>query len=389
MVEAKGKKSKKDDIFESVSDSDSNSEDNNNDEDYKTYLSKLKLQELKALVMSLKNHFKFSMVGKKKDDFIEYILKYTKMEDGVIKLLEEEIKVINNLKKKKVSPQDQLIYIFKLKGRITKLKNLIDDNNIHNNNPKNEKNKIDNKPLLKQIKEIEAEVKERAKQYKEDKEKEEEEKKAKPEKEVDLNKLSYQKLRILLFGQSGKLTRLNKGLDELKGKTKTDVLKEIDEVKKYMNKIKEVMKGKDKDKDESSSESESESEEEEDKEDKIDLNMKHLFIDNKLYRSDDKYKNIKDYVKQHMKAPKKNVKGFFVSFKVEKDNIIVKVTETTITPKLFVGPVDLDFFQNIVVPKDKFNNDVLLSIFEAFNKELINFEKHKLNIKDVLKALKK
>ena len=42
--------------------------------DYKTYLSKLKVDDLKALVMSLKQHFKFNITKKKKNDFIEYLL---------------------------------------------------------------------------------------------------------------------------------------------------------------------------------------------------------------------------------------------------------------------------------------------------------------------------
>lgn len=315
MVEAKGKKSKKDDIFESVSDSDSdsNSEDNNNDEDYITYLSKLKLQELKALVMSLKNHFKFSMVGKKKGDFIEYILKYTKMEDGVIKLLEQEIKVVE----KKLSKQDQMKYIYKLKGRITKLEDIINDNNIDNENPK--KNKKDNKPLLKEIEEIKKEIKMRTQKLKEDKEKEEDDKPIKKvDKPVDIKKLDVNELKVLLFGQRGKLSRLNREMEGMSGKQKKMIENEIDEVKKYMNNIKDMIKNKEKE----------ESSDEEDDEDKFDMEKEHKRVlsemeqrkmkkeeRNKLYESilkDEPKKGAKKEVK------KENKKTFGVRL-VERD----------------------------------------------------------------------
>jgi len=290
----------KNEIFESESDSESDSVGDNvsisdsedNHDSYKNYLSKLKSEELKKLVMSLKNHFKFAMNGKKKNDFIEYILKYTKMENGVIKLLEQEIKVVE----KKLSKQDQMKYIYKLKGRITKLEDIINDNNIDNQNPK--KNKKDNKPLLKEIEEIKKEIKMRAQKLKEDKENEED-KPVKKDKPVDIKELDVNELKVLLFGQRGKLSRLNREMEGMSGKQKKMIESEIDVVKKYMNNIKDMIKNKEKE----------ESSDEEEDEDKFDMEKEHKrVVDEMQQRKMKKEERNKLYESILKDEPKKGAK---------------------------------------------------------------------------------
>lgn len=219
--------------------------------DYKTYLSKLKVDDLKALVMSLKQHFKFNITKKKKNDFIEYLLTHTTREDGIIKIIDDmEVKVMYS----KMSKAKELLHIYKLKGKITKLEDIIEDNIYR------QKDKKINEPILKEIEEIKMEIKHRATNHKINAVKDKIEIKTDSKKEIkkdsekkeskkdsnksigDIKEMDVDDLKLMLFKYKGRLSRLNKEVEGITGKTKDKLDKEILEVKTYIRKILDLIK---------------------------------------------------------------------------------------------------------------------------------------------------
>jgi hypothetical protein len=107
-------------------------------EDYKKYLSELKLSDIKNIARSYISHVKFSYSNAKKSDVINHLLSHTKRENGVIKVIETRIgtsftkipksKVINLINKDTTSKNEKSIIekgiarnIGAVKGKIFKL----------------------------------------------------------------------------------------------------------------------------------------------------------------------------------------------------------------------------------------------------------------------------
>lgn len=120
----------------------------------------------------------------------------------------------------------------------------------------------------------------------------------------------------------------------------------------------------------------------------------HLFVGGDLVASGKNPKEIKDYVKKNYNAPSKDMKGYFIRFKINKndtDNLInITCSQITITPKLFIKPEDDDGFQTFIYTKNNllkygFKMSHIKKIIKAIKTESVSFEKSFIPITDLLK----
>jgi hypothetical protein len=128
----------------------------------------------------------------------------------------------------------------------------------------------------------------------------------------------------------------------------------------------------------------------------IDPTKDYLYVGGEIVAYDKTFKKIKEYVKSEYDAPKKNIKGFLIKFNIKKTSKIlmnVKCTQITITPKLFIGPVDDDMFQVFTYSPDEikkhgFKKSHLKYMMKSIKNHLISFEKSRITITELLKAIK-
>jgi hypothetical protein len=128
----------------------------------------------------------------------------------------------------------------------------------------------------------------------------------------------------------------------------------------------------------------------------IDPTKDYLYVGGDLIASDKTFKKIKEYVKNEYDAPKKNIKGFLIKFNIKKTSKVfmnVSCTQITITPKLFIGATDDDMFQIFTyspeeIKKHGFKKSHLKYMMKAIKKDLISFEKSRITITELLKAIK-
>lgn len=125
--------------------------------------------------------------------------------------------------------------------------------------------------------------------------------------------------------------------------------------------------------------------------------MSHLFVGNEIVASEKTAKLIKQYVKENYEPPKKNIKGFIIRITIDikdKTPIYINCVENTITPKLFIGPIDDDASQTFTYTKDElidngFKMSHIKKMMKAIKNNLISFEKSSISITELLKKTQK
>jgi hypothetical protein len=81
--------------------------------------------------------------------------------------------------------------------------------------------------------------------------------------------------------------------------------------------------------------------------DLIDIKMDHIFVGGDLVASEKSFKDIKKSVKENYDAPKKDIKGYVIRIKIDKNNkniLSISCMQVTITPKLLIKSDDDDDF---------------------------------------------
>ncbi len=134
----------------------------------------------------------------------------------------------------------------------------------------------------------------------------------------------------------------------------------------------------------------------EDLEKVIDPTKDYLYVDDDLIVSDKTFKKIKEYMKNEYEAPKKNIKGFLIKFNIKNTSKVfmnVSCTQITITPKLFIGSIDDDLFQIFTYSPEEmkkygFKKSHLKYMMKAIKNDLISFEKSRITVTELLKAIK-
>jgi len=104
-------------------------------------------------------------------------------------------------------------------------------------------------------------------------------------------------------------------------------------------------------------------------------------------------KDIKTAIKNDYDAPKKNIKGFIIRLKIDKNNkkpLIINCTQVTVTPKLFVDSLDDDVFQIFTYTTDEllkygFKLNHIKKMMKAIKNNTISFEKSSVSIYELLK----
>ena len=125
--------------------------------------------------------------------------------------------------------------------------------------------------------------------------------------------------------------------------------------------------------------------------------MSHLFVGNEIVASEKTAKLIKQYVKENYEPPKKNIKGFIIRITIDikdKTPIYINCVETTITPKLSIGPRGDDASQSFTFTKDElmkygFKMGYVYEMIDAVNNNLISFEKSSISITDLMNKINK
>jgi hypothetical protein len=128
----------------------------------------------------------------------------------------------------------------------------------------------------------------------------------------------------------------------------------------------------------------------------IDPTKDHLYVGGERVASEKTMKKIKEYVKTEFDPPKKNLKGFLIKFNIKNTSKLfmnVTCTQITITPKLFIGASDDDMFQLFTYSSDEikkygFKKSHIKYMMKAIKNDLISFEKSKITITELLKAIK-
>jgi len=128
----------------------------------------------------------------------------------------------------------------------------------------------------------------------------------------------------------------------------------------------------------------------------IDPTKDHLYVGGERVASEKTLKKIKEYVKTEFDPPKKNLKGFLIKFNIKNTSKLfmnVTCTQITITPKLFIGASDDDMFQLFTYSSDEikkygFKKSHIKYMMKAIKNDLISFEKSKITITELLKAIK-
>ncbi len=128
----------------------------------------------------------------------------------------------------------------------------------------------------------------------------------------------------------------------------------------------------------------------------IDPTKEHLYVGGDLIASDKSIKKIKEFVKEEFDPPKKNIKGYLIKINVKKTSKIfmtITCTQITITPKLFIGTTDDDMYQVFTysteeIKKHGFKKSHMKYMMKAIKNNLISFEKTRITISELLKAIK-
>jgi ribosomal protein S10 len=127
--------------------------------------------------------------------------------------------------------------------------------------------------------------------------------------------------------------------------------------------------------------------------DLIDIKMDHMFVGGDLVASADLLKDIKKLVKENYDAPKKDIKGYVISLKIDKKGKIplsITCMQITITPKLFIKSTDEDGFQTFTYSSTElikygFKITQLKKIMKAIKNNEVSYRKTSVPISDVLK----
>jgi hypothetical protein len=104
-------------------------------------------------------------------------------------------------------------------------------------------------------------------------------------------------------------------------------------------------------------------------------------------------KDIKTAIKNDYDAPKKNIKGFIIRLKIDKNNkkpLRINCCQITLTPKLFIGPKDDDILQTFIYTTDEllkygFKLNHIKKMMKAIKNNTISFEKSSVSIYELLK----
>jgi hypothetical protein len=124
----------------------------------------------------------------------------------------------------------------------------------------------------------------------------------------------------------------------------------------------------------------------------IDVKKTHLFVGGVLVSSQVTMKKIKDDVKKNYDKPKKDIKGFIIKLRIDRNDsnpIFINCTQVTITPNLYIGNEDDDGSQTFVYSKKellkyKFKATHIKKIIKAIKNNSVSFEKNRINITDIL-----
>jgi hypothetical protein len=128
----------------------------------------------------------------------------------------------------------------------------------------------------------------------------------------------------------------------------------------------------------------------------FDTSKDYFYIDNKLIVKDTTFKKIKDYIKKEYEPPKKDVNGYLIKFNVKdtnKEYMRVTVTQITITPKLFIGASDNDFFKVFTYTPEEYKKyglteNIIKKMMKAVKNNLVSFETDKDSITELIKVTK-
>jgi hypothetical protein len=124
----------------------------------------------------------------------------------------------------------------------------------------------------------------------------------------------------------------------------------------------------------------------------IDVKKTHLFVGGELVSSQVTMKKVKDDVKKNYDKPKKDIKGFIIKVRLDKNDvspIIINCTQVTITPTLYIGNENGDGSQTFVYSKKellkyKFKSIHIKKIIKAIKNKTVSLEKSKVNIDEIL-----
>jgi len=118
-----------------------------------------------------------------------------------------------------------------------------------------------------------------------------------------------------------------------------------------------------------------------------------FFVGGELVAEESGFKEIKQYVKDNFEPPKKDIKGYVVRMKINKDddkNILhVSCMQVTISPKLFIKSTDNDGIQLFTFTKDEllkygFSMDILKIIMDAIKYDKVSYRKTSVPISDIM-----
>jgi hypothetical protein len=118
----------------------------------------------------------------------------------------------------------------------------------------------------------------------------------------------------------------------------------------------------------------------------------YLFVGGDIVAEEKTPAEIKKYVKETFEPPKKDVKGYLITLKINKTSnepIIVNCVEVTITPNLMVKSTEDDGFQTFVYTLDDykkygFKMSHIKKIIKAVKDESISFERNSIPISELL-----
>jgi hypothetical protein len=126
--------------------------------------------------------------------------------------------------------------------------------------------------------------------------------------------------------------------------------------------------------------------------DLIDTKLDHMFVGGDLVASEKSLKDIKKSVKENYDAPKKNIKGYLIKIKINKNdkNILnISCMQVTITPKLFIEFGDEDGVQRFTYSSNElikygFKLTQLKKIMKAIKNNEISYKKDSVPISNII-----